>query len=173
MTPRQQRFAMLYVMGGPEIAGNGTQAAIHAGFSKAHAKQQASRLLTYGDVKKEIARLQAKEAARAEVTIDTLRSDFERIYDGALAVGQYAAAVSAKQSIAKLYGLLNDRVFVHEREKLSDDELVARIGGDDPTKRLAVRRLISSPSTFATATQDSLADAARETGQVIDVEEKQ
>ena len=146
MTPRQARFEVLFIATG----GNATQAAIQAGYTKRSASTQATRLLAYDEVKQRIGELQAKRAVQDNVTVDTLRDKFERCYDGAMAVGQFAAAVSAQQSVAKLYGLLSDRVFVHEVQKFSDDDLVALVGGDDPDKRLATRRLLASPDGFAT-----------------------
>lgn len=144
MTPRQNTFCMLFVANG----GNGTQAAIQAGYSKKNARTQAVRILADANVKQRVAELQAKQAADAQVTADTLRAKFERCYDGAMAVGQFAAAVSAQQNVAKLYGLLNDRVFVHEVQKMTDDELVAQVAGDDPAKRIQVKRLLASPDGF-------------------------
>lgn len=46
MTPRQKKFADNYLR-----SGNATQSAIKAGYSKASAKVQGSRLLTYDNIK--------------------------------------------------------------------------------------------------------------------------
>ncbi len=151
MTPRQETFCQHFVANG----GNGTQAAIAAGYAKESASQQSRRMLSYEQVATRIAGLRGRAAKRSEVTMESLAADFERIYEGAVALGQMAAAVSAKEKIAKLYGLLSDRVFIHEVEKLSESELIARIGGDDPVKRLAAKRLLASPESFPQEAKDS------------------
>ena len=151
MTPRQETFCQYFVANG----GNGTQAAIAAGYAKESASQQSRRMLSYEQVATRIAGLRGRAAKRSEVTMESLAADFERIYEGAVALGQMAAAVSAKEKIAKLYGLMSDRVFVHEVQKLSDAELIERIAGDDPAKRIAAQRLLSSPDSFPSDVKDA------------------
>ena len=46
LTPKRQKFGSNYA-----LTGNGTQAAIEAGYSERTAKQQGSRLLTFADVR--------------------------------------------------------------------------------------------------------------------------
>ena len=63
LTPKQERFIAEYL-----VDQNATQAALRAGYSKATAKSQGSRLLTKVDVKAEIAKRQMKVADKLELT---------------------------------------------------------------------------------------------------------
>ncbi len=63
LNAKRRKFCREYM-----IDGNGTQAAIRAGYAKRSAIQTASRLLTFDNVKGEISRLQALEDKAREVS---------------------------------------------------------------------------------------------------------
>ena len=65
LSTKQERFVNEYL-----VDMNATRAAIRAGYSQHTAKSQASRLLSYVDLKREIARKQAQTALRLEISHD-------------------------------------------------------------------------------------------------------
>jgi hypothetical protein len=65
---------------------------------------RASRLIANDGIKARIAELQNASAKRAEITLDSLLADMERIQQAAEAAGQNAAAVSAAKLKAELAG---------------------------------------------------------------------
>ncbi|KKK92032.1 hypothetical protein LCGC14_2706950, partial [marine sediment metagenome] len=64
ISPQRKQFAYQYVWG-PE-AYNATQSAILADYSPKTAKSQGQRLLTFVDVKKEVARLEVERKAETD-----------------------------------------------------------------------------------------------------------
>jgi len=62
LTPRQSRFVHEYL-----VDMNATNAAVSAGYSRKTAKSQASRLLTFVDVKLEIQRKQKEDETRLRI----------------------------------------------------------------------------------------------------------
>lgn len=70
----QRRFAEEYL-----IDGNGTQAAIRAGYSPATAKIQASRLLTNDNVRRIISEGQIKQSEDSGLTAELVRTTLRRI----------------------------------------------------------------------------------------------
>lgn len=65
LSTKQQRFVSEYL-----VDLNATRAAVRAGYSPRTAKSQASRLLSYVDLQREIARKQAQTALRLEISRD-------------------------------------------------------------------------------------------------------
>jgi hypothetical protein len=100
LTPKQARFCLEYIKDG-----NGTQAAIRAGYSEKTADQQASRLLTNVKVNMEIDRLTAETRAEVGRTVQSIDRMQQAAYDLAMQLNQPAAAVSAGTAIARLYGM--------------------------------------------------------------------
>lgn len=74
LTILQEKFCLQYVS-----TGNGKQSAIAAGYSSKTAESTASRLLTYVNVQKRIADLQAKTANKSEVTMGRLVNELSNI----------------------------------------------------------------------------------------------
>jgi hypothetical protein len=105
MNDKQQRFAEEYL-----VDMNATQAAIRAGYSAHTAKQQGSRLLTKADVQAAIQTAQAEHREHTAVTIESLTEKLRAAYDQAASNGQAAAMVQAAMGLAKLHGLLVDKV---------------------------------------------------------------
>jgi phage terminase small subunit len=64
ITPKQASFIREYL-----IDGNGTQAAIRAGYSQKTAKEQAARLLSKVNIQNEIKDYQDKASAEAQITL--------------------------------------------------------------------------------------------------------
>ncbi len=118
---KRQRFVNEYL-----IDGNATQAAARSGYSKATVKQQGSRLLSFVDVKSEIAAKKAEIARRSEVTLDSLSGMFIEDRARASELGQMSAAVSAVDKLARLHGFMVDRsVSLNLNQQMSDDELAS------------------------------------------------
>ncbi len=88
---------------------NATQAAIRAGYSEKTARQQGSRLLTNAAIRARIGELQAEVAERNRITVDSLLSKFQEVYEGAAANGQYAAANRSLELQGKLVGLFTEK----------------------------------------------------------------
>jgi len=107
LNPKQQRFCEEYA-----VDSNGTQAAIRAGYAPTHAKVTASRMLTYANVRERIDQFFAEQRERVEISIDSLTDLF--IDDRKLAHDnkQAGAAVSATEKLAKLHGLMSERLKV-------------------------------------------------------------
>ena len=135
MNPKQQRFCEEYV-----IDSNGTQAAIRAGYAANSANVTASRLLTKANVRERVDQLFVEQRDRLDVSIDGLtelfRDDRQLAHDNK----QAGAAVSATEKIAKLHGLMSERlkVDVHVTTgEMSDAEVEAEF---DEIERDNVRR---------------------------------
>ncbi len=107
MNPKRQRFCEEYA-----IDLNGAQAAIRAGYAPGSAKVTASRLLTDVNVRERVDQLIVEHRERIEVSVDSLSKLF--IDDRKLAHDnkQAGAAVSATEKLAKLHGLMSERLKV-------------------------------------------------------------
>jgi phage terminase small subunit len=123
LTARQLKFTREYA-----VDGNGTQAAIRAGYAPKSADVEASRLLVNAKVGKAVSRFQERHRKRAEVTIESLAAELEHDRDRARQLDQTATAVTATVQIAKLYGLDINRN-VNENNGLVKIEIV-RYGDD-------------------------------------------
>ncbi len=94
------------------------------------ADQAASRLLRRNDIQARLTELQSETAERNEVTVDSLVADYQHIYDESMKDPKtYAAAVNAKNSIAKITGIWLDKVQV-STESMTDAELAEAIKGE-------------------------------------------
>lgn len=113
MTPKQERFVQEYM-----IDSNATQAAVRAGYSDHTAKQQGSRLLTNADVQAAIQVARADIRERVKVSVESVTKRLQKAYDQAASNGQASAMVQAAMGIAKLHGLLVDKV--EQRQVVAD-----------------------------------------------------
>ena len=134
MNSKRERFCREYV-----IDFNATQAAIRAGYSKRTANQQGSRLLANVDVRARIDKLQAEHAERLNVTADSLTQLLRDDRDLAHRHARAGAAVSATDKLARLHGLMSDRLKIDvtaDLTRLSHAELEAAL---DEVEREHVR----------------------------------
>jgi hypothetical protein len=70
----------------------------------------AARLLTDANVRSRIAELVAPAARRTRAKVDTLASQFDAVFDGAMGSAQFGAAGSAAAAKAKLLGFMRDKI---------------------------------------------------------------
>lgn len=109
LTPKQDAFCLAYIETGNASeayrraydAGNMSDNAIHVA---------ASRLLDNAKVALRVAELQAAHQVRHNITVDTLTDKLEAAREMAMGEVQPSAAVSATMGMAKLHGLLVDKV---------------------------------------------------------------
>ena len=100
LTAKQLKFTREYAKDG-----NGTQAAIRAGYSPNSADVEASRLLTNAKIGKAVTKFQEKHRLKTEVTIESLAAELEHDRERARQLDQTSVAVQATMHIAKLHGL--------------------------------------------------------------------
>jgi len=108
LTPKQERFAQLYI----EL-GNASEA-YRQSYDASRMKpttvnRKAKELLDNGKIAARIEELREQHRARHNVTVDSLTDDLDEDRAFARAKGSPAAAVSATLGKAKLHGLLKDR----------------------------------------------------------------
>jgi hypothetical protein len=124
LNPKQQRFVAEYLKDQ-----NGAKAAVRAGYAKATARQQASRLLTNADIAAAVNKGHARVAKKAEITVESLARELEQARTLAIKEKQVSAAVAATMGKGKLAGLLVERrhhtgaVGTYDLTKLSEDDL--------------------------------------------------
>lgn len=115
---KRARFAQEYVK---DL--NATQAAVRAGYSAKTAKAQGSRLLTRVDVSEQIQALQAKVAAKSEITIERTMREIARI-----AYGDRRRLYDENGGLRNVHDLDEDAAALIS--ELETDELFAGSGGD-------------------------------------------
>ncbi len=127
--PKHERFC------NERMSGKSGAAAYRAAYGE-HTKgadQAASRLLSRDDIQARLAELQSETAERNEVTVDSLVQDYEHIYtESTKNPKTYAAAVNAKNSIAKITGIWLDKVQV-STESMTDEELAEALKVEQPS----------------------------------------
>jgi phage terminase small subunit len=107
LTPKRQRFVEEYL-----TSGNGTKAAIAAGYSRKAAKAIASELLTFPDVQAAIQAKQREAARSAGVTLQRIIEEFAKLaftnldelvrWDGAHLTLKASAQLTPAQAAAVL-----------------------------------------------------------------------
>ena len=105
MNDKQRRFAEEYT-----VDSNATQAAIRAGYSERTAAEQGYQLLQKPSVHAAIQEAQAEHRERTAVTVESISDQLSDAYEQAKDNGQPAAMVQAAMGLAKLHGLLVDKV---------------------------------------------------------------
>jgi phage terminase small subunit len=101
---RQDKFAREYVK-----TGNGTQAAIKAGYAQPSAHVQGSRLISNAKVSKEIAAHRRRMQERLDISRETLINNAAHIAEQASVDQQYGPAIKATELILKAQGYLVER----------------------------------------------------------------
>jgi phage terminase small subunit len=118
LTAKQLKFTREYAKDG-----NGTRAAISAGYAPKSADSAASRMLTIDKVKNSVSIFQENHRLKTEVTIESLAAELEHDRDRARQLDQTATAVTATVQIAKLYGLDINRN-INENNGLTKIEII-------------------------------------------------
>jgi hypothetical protein len=108
LTPREQQFVAEFL-----VDRNGAAAARRAGYATRSAKVTAARLLTKANIRMAIAEGTQAAIERTEINADWLTDRYRNAHDGAMAAGQFSAAVKALDSLAKLKGLALDQRLIH------------------------------------------------------------
>ncbi len=124
----QMRFAEHLVYGGPDGPVTKTEAAVLAGYSKDHARQEGSTLTNpklYPLVVQYIGNLKEEKLKKYEVTYDGHIAELGNIRERALKKGAWSAAVNAETNRGKAAGLYIDRKIIKtgKIEDLSEQEL--------------------------------------------------
>ncbi len=105
LTAKRQAFCQEYCIRGH----NGAEAYRRAyPKCKSGHKENASRLLTFDNVKQEISRIDAESAEIGHRTVKGLDKLYQTAYDTSKDLNQPSAMVSAVTGIARLYGLDKD-----------------------------------------------------------------
>lgn len=99
LTPRQSRFVKEYL-----VDMNATNAAICAGYSRKTAKSQASRLLTFVDVKFEIQRRQQEDETRLRIDRDKVLDHLGKVIELAEANRDPRTMILAAAEINRMMG---------------------------------------------------------------------
>jgi phage terminase small subunit len=85
---------------------NQTDAYVEAGYNAGlTATANASRLLTHAKIKARIKEMQTKASVKAEVTLESMITDMQTLYDLAVDKGDLSTAKGCKAEIIKLVGL--------------------------------------------------------------------
>ena len=91
--------------------GNGTQAAIRAGYSPHTAKDQAARLLSFASIREAVDKRQRRIEEKTDVTV----SDVIRVFVNEMANGDCSAArISAAEKAGKYLGMFVDRLRIED-----------------------------------------------------------
>ena len=132
LTEMQMRFAEHLVYGGPDGPVTKTEAAVLAGYSKDHARQEGSTLTNpklYPLVVQYIGNLKEEKLRKYEVTYDGHIAELGNIRERALKKGAWSAAVNAETNRGKAAGLYIDRKIIKtgKIEDLSEQELETKM----------------------------------------------
>ena len=128
LTVKQERFVQEYCANG----GNGTQAAIAAGYSEKGADVQAVSLLRNIRIAAAIRAHRDETAERAHITVENQTLELEKDRQAARDNGQISAAIQATGLILKAHGLLTeDRK--NARDPLTD--AMARVAEREEKRR--------------------------------------
>lgn len=135
MTPKQRRFVAEYL-----IDGNGTAAAIRAGYGRAGARVAAHRALRNDNVAAEIAARQASDVKRLRLARETALQGMLDAIEVAKVQANPMAQIAGWREIGKMLGFYQPEVRrvelsplaatqMRELEAMSDAELLAIAAG--------------------------------------------
>lgn len=105
LTPKQRAFVREYKING----GNGTQAAIKAGYSEKTARKIASENVTKPDIREELEKQDKKLQEKYEYTIDELVKDLKNVLMQSDSEGNRTAQLRAIELLGKAFGLFVDK----------------------------------------------------------------
>lgn len=104
LTVKQDKFCRLYAR-----TGNGTQAAIEAGYSEVSAHSIASENLNKPEIAAEVAKHRHRIAERLDVSREKLINDAAHDAESASIAGDYGSANANRTFIAKVQGYMIER----------------------------------------------------------------
>ena len=114
LSPKRERFARLYVQ-----SGNATQSAVEAGYSPRSAKQEGHRLLTFADVKREVAELEREQREAEKVDREYVIRGLRRLAENA---ESESARVRALELLGKSLRMFTEQIEVHTTHDVSELE---------------------------------------------------
>lgn len=126
MTVKEQLFVAAYVAGDPRELGNGTKAALTAGYSQKTASRIASGLLAKPHIKAAINAEVKKLSESLNITAKSVLQNIERLSRLAEDAGKFGDAIRGQELLGKHLKLFADKV-----------ELTGKDGGPIETKRSA------------------------------------
>jgi hypothetical protein len=121
LTPKEQMFIAEYL-----IDGNGTRAALAAGYVASNARKSASEALKRPRVQAALKAAKAKLLNKLELSAAKVLEDIERISNKAERAREFSAALKGKELLGKHLALFTER-----------HELTGKNGGPIETKRSA------------------------------------
>lgn len=121
LTPKQETFCLAYIE-----TGNASEAyrrSYDTGLMKPESiNRKAKELIDNGKIAARLDELRASHIERHGVTVDTIRQMLLEDRNFAKKCGTAAAAVSASMGLAKLYGLLADKVDINAKVEIVSKE---------------------------------------------------
>lgn len=125
-TTREELFVMYYVAGDPRALGNGTKAAIAAGYSKTSAAKIASDLLAKPKIRAAIDAELKRISQKLRITTEKVLQDIERIANKAEKAGEFGAALKGKELLGRNLKMFTDRLEVRDTTPRADRLAAAR-----------------------------------------------
>lgn len=104
LTFKEERFVAEYI-----VDGNGTRAALAAGFKTTSAQKYASDLLQKPHIKAAVRKALLAQEKRTLITADGVLRRIDRVAQKAEGAGDYAAANAANRMLAQHYKLLTEK----------------------------------------------------------------
>ncbi len=140
-TPKQQRFVEEYL-----VDGNGTRAAIAAGYAKSGARTEAARLLANAHIAQFLAEKRAEQGERLSertlVTKEWMSVRLAKLFDRAYEADDTTGASKVGNLLARLHGMIiekRDLRLIRSIGDLTDDELAAIAAGSERDKSEGTR----------------------------------
>lgn len=125
LTPKQKKFIDEYLK---DL--NATQAAIRAGYSEKTAYSIGQENLKKPEIKKFIELSQSESSSRSMTTVDTIDEMHKEAYKVAKEIGQPSAMTAAAANLAKLHGLIVDKVQEVEKDLTPWSQIKAGLDGE-------------------------------------------
>ena len=113
LTAKQDSFCVHYTTIGAETFGNGTKAALAAGYSEKGAYVRGSELLRNRKVAERIAELHKENMQRNMITVDKVLADLEHDKLMAREARQYAVAKACTELQGKYLAMFTDSELSH------------------------------------------------------------
>lgn len=121
LTVKEARFIPQYL-----LDGNGTRAAVAAGYSERTAARIASTLLAKPHIRAALDKALKAQERRTLVKADRVLLDINDIANAAWAAGEFGAAIRGKELLGKHYKLFTDQLEVKDVTPRADRLAAAR-----------------------------------------------